>query len=434
MKSNLRDVIKGQVLLPGDEDFDEARKPWNSAVDQPVAAVAHAADADDVASLVRHAAQAGLTISTQPSGHGASGNTDGVILLRTAALDRVEIDPERRLARVGAGTRWGQVQAAAGEYGLTGLAGSMPLVSVTGYTLGGGLSWFSRKYGLAADAVLAFDVVTADGAPARVTADSDQDLFWALRGGGGDFALVTAVEFALYPEPELYGGSMMWPDERAPEVFAALREVVTYAPDELSIWLNRVQFPSAPPMAGISTAFLGSAEEGRRLLRRFEEIGGMLSDSRGPLPTAELGSITNEPTNPSPGVSRGELLTGLDDEAVAILLAEPIDPLINVQVRQLGGALARGGEGASGGVAEPYLLYLLGLAIDPQLSAASRDKQERLVAALGERVPGRKPFTFVASGESAAAAFSAQTLQRLRAIKRARDPEGVFRSNFPVLG
>ncbi|MFI6297794.1 FAD-binding oxidoreductase [Nonomuraea sp. NPDC050790] len=434
MTSNLRDVIKGRVLLPGDDDFDAARKPWNLAVDQPVAAVAHAADAADVASLVRHAATTGLTIATQPSGHGASGDTDGVILLRTAALDSVEIDPERRLARVGAGARWGQVQAAAGEYGLTGLAGSMPLVSVTGYTLGGGLSWFSRKYGLAADAVLAFDVVRADGTPARVTADSDQDLFWALRGGGGDFALVTAVEFALHPEPQLYGGSVMWPDERAPEVFAAFREVVEYAPDELSIWLNRVQFPSAPPMVGISTAFLGSAEEGRRLLGRFDEIGGALSDSRGPLPAAELGVITNEPTNPSPGVSRGELLTGLDDEAVAALLAEPVDPLINVQVRQLGGALAKGGEGASGAVAEPYLLYLLGLAISPELTAASRDKQERIVAALGGRVTGRKPYTFLAAGESAAAAFSEETLQRLRAIKRARDPEGVFRANYPVLG
>ena len=209
--SDLRGAVRGRVLLPGEDGFDQAAKAWNLAVEQPVAAVVEAEDADDVAALVGYARRSGLAVTAQPSGHGASGDVEGVILLRTARLDEVEVRPQERLARVGAGVKWGAVQAAAGAHGLTGLAGSSPVVSVVGYTLGGGLSWFSRKYGWASEGVRAFDIVDADGVQARVTAESDAELFWALRGGGGDFALVTAIEFDLYPAPGLYGGRVLWP-------------------------------------------------------------------------------------------------------------------------------------------------------------------------------------------------------------------------------
>ncbi|MEE2037091.1 FAD-binding oxidoreductase [Nocardiopsis sp. CT-R113] len=204
---DLRGMLRGRVLVAGEEGFDGASRAWNLAVDQPVAAVVEAADADDVSALVRHARRSGLTVAVQPTGHGASGAVEGVVLLRTGALDGVEVDPVRRIARVGAGVSWGRVQEAAAAHGLTGLPGSSPVVGVTGYTLGGGLSWFGRRHGWAADSVRAFEVVDAEGERARVDAVSDPDLFWALRGGGGDFAVVTAMEFDLYPAPELYGGA-----------------------------------------------------------------------------------------------------------------------------------------------------------------------------------------------------------------------------------
>ncbi|NUW44703.1 FAD-binding oxidoreductase, partial [Nonomuraea rhodomycinica] len=160
--NDLRGVLKGRVLLPDDDGFEQAATPWNLTVRQPVAAVAEAADAEDVAALVRYARRAGLTVSAQPSGHGASGDVDGLILLRTGLLNEVEVRADERVVRVGAGVRWGQVLAAAGPLGLTGLAGSAPGVSVTGYTLGGGVGWFSRRYGFASDSVRAFDVVDAD--------------------------------------------------------------------------------------------------------------------------------------------------------------------------------------------------------------------------------------------------------------------------------
>ncbi|WP_336215139.1 FAD-binding oxidoreductase [Nonomuraea sp. LPB2021202275-12-8] len=424
--NELKSAIEGRTWTPGEAGFDEARTPWNLAVDQPVVAVVEAAGADDVAATVSYAALHGLAVTAQPSGHGASGSTEGAILLRTGRMDQVEIDG--RVARTGAGARWGQVLAAGSPLGLAGLAGSSPVVSVTGYTLGGGLSWFGRKHGLAADSVRAFEAVDAGGSKIRVTAESDPELFWALRGGGGDFAVVTSLEFDLHPAPFLYGGRIMWPVERAPEVLAAYREVTATAPDELTVWFDLLKFPGGPGFVAVDCTFLG--EHPGALLRPFDLIGGAVSDSRGPLPVAGLGGICAEPTDPGPGMSRAELLTGLDDAVAQVLLAEPIDPLISVQIRHLGGALSRPapGGGAGGHLAEPYLAYLFGLP-----SQATADRIEGLAKGLVPHTSGRKPYTMLHGGEHAASAFPRETLDRLRDLKRARDPRGVLRANFPVL-
>ncbi|HEY3683695.1 MAG TPA: FAD-binding oxidoreductase [Streptosporangiaceae bacterium] len=433
--NDLRGVLKGRVLLPGDNGFERAATAWNLTVRQPVAAVVEAADADDVAALVRYARRAGMTVAAQPTGHGASGDVDGLILLRTGLLNEVEVRAEERVVRVGAGVKWGQVLAATGPLGLTGLSGSAPGVGVTGYTLGGGVGWFSRKYGFASDSVRAFDIVDADGGQCRVTAESDPELFWALRGGGGDFAVVTALELELYPAPALYGGRVVWPEHRTREVYDAFLEITADAPRELSVWVNRLQPPGAPPMVTLDLAYLGAAAQAEDLLVRIGKIEGAISDSRGVVPVADLGDITAEPTDPVPAISRAELLTGLGTDAVELLLAKPIEPLINVQVRHLGGALAEPGDGAgaSGAVAEPYLLSLLGLGL-PHTADATRAKQAEVVADLAAHIGGGKPQTLLTPGETAATSFSGSVLTRLRDIKRARDPQNVFRANYPVLG
>ncbi|WP_301174247.1 FAD-binding oxidoreductase [Actinomadura geliboluensis] len=429
----LRAMVSGTVTAAGEDGFERARRAWNLAVDQPVRAVVEAAGADDVAALVRYARRAGLTIATQPSGHGAAGNTGEVVLLRTARLDELHIDPARRTARAGAGVPWGRVLEAASPHGLTGLAGSSPVVTVTGYTLGGGLSWFGRKHGFAAASVRAFDVVDATGERARVTADDDPDLFWALRGGGGDFAIVTAIEFDLHPAPHLYGGRMLWPGAHAPAVLDAYRDITATAPDELSAWYELLHFPGADPMVAVDATFLGAGGDAEALLRPLEKIPGRLADTRAVLPPAALGSITAEPTDPGPGLSRAELLTGLDDEVAAALLERPVAPLLSVQVRHLGGALARPSGTPAGHLDEPFALYMFGIP-GADGGAAVRDRQREIADALAPHVTGRKPFTFLAPGERAAAAFTAPALERLRTLKRARDPRGTFRSNFPVLG
>ncbi|MEU5877530.1 FAD-binding protein [Spirillospora sp. NPDC047279] len=431
---NIQNAIKGRALVSGDEGFERAARPWNVAVTQPVDLVVEAADADDVAAAVRHAKLTGRTILAQPSGHGATGDVEGAILLRTGGLDEFEIRPDERIARVGAGVRWGRVLEAAGPLGLAGPAGSSPVVSVTGYLVGGGLSWFSRSQGFGADAVRAFEVVDADGAKARVTAGSDPDLFWALRGGSGEFAIVTAVEFELFPAPELYGGRVMWPAAQAPAVLAAFREVTAAAPDELAVWFDLVRFPGGEPLVAVDATFLGSAAEGAALLRPFDKVEGVLNDGRRTLPVAELGTITAEPTDPAPGLSRAELLTELNDEVAGTLLENPIDPLLSVQVRHLGGALARpdGNAGASGRIAEPYLLYLFGIPAGPERAAAVAAKQTEIANSVSRFTSGRKPYTFLGPGDHAASAFSPATLARLRDIKRTRDPRGLFRGNYPL--
>ncbi|WP_262391513.1 FAD-binding oxidoreductase [Nocardiopsis sp. CNR-923] len=387
-----------------------------------------------MAAVVRFARTAGLTVSAQPSGHGASGNTEGVILLRTGALDEVQVDPRGRTARVGAGVKWGRVQAAAGPHGLTGLAGSSPGVSAVGYTLGGGVSWFGRAFGWASDSVTAFEVVDAEGARGRVTAQSDPDLFWALRGGGGDHALVTAMEFDLHPAPALYGGRMVWPGHRAEAAMDAFRRVTATAPGELSTWLTRLQVPGQDAMVVVDVTYLGGEAEAKELLRPLEGVGAPLSDSRGLLSPADLGSVTSDPLDPAPGLSRAELLTGLDDGAAEALLGAPVAPMLLAQVRHLGGALAGPSHSPQGPMAEPYALYMFGVPGTPEAAAGVRARQEEFAAALAPYVSGRTPFTLLSPGKTAASAFPAGALERLREVKRDRDPRGVIRSNYPVLG
>lgn len=418
----LRSVVRGQVWLPGEAGFDGVRRPWNRAVEQSVVAVVEAADADDVAAVVRYAREVGVGVATQPNGHGATGRTGGAILLRTRRLDGLTVDPVARRARVGAGVASGQLQAAVAPFGLTGLPGSSPVVSVAGVALGGGLSWFGRAHGWVADSVVGFDIVDADGRQRQVT---DGDLFWALRGGGGDFAIVTGLELALHPAPRLYGGRVLWAGEHVAEVVDAYRRITATAPDELTTWLDLLHFPGAAPMVAVDATYLGDADEARDLLAPLDRLPSPLSDGRKVMAVDELGAITGEPTEPSAGISRAELLTELDDTAVKALLAEPIAPLLTVQVRHLGGAFARASDSPHGALAEPYALYMFGI---PGAGVAAR--QRLLAEALP--VSGRKPFTFLGVDEGVGDAFSPAVAGRLREIKRRHDPDNVFRSNFPV--
>ncbi|WP_155356516.1 FAD-binding oxidoreductase [Acrocarpospora macrocephala] len=435
--NDLRQTIKGRVVLRGDECFDEARKPWNRAIDQWVLAVVEAYDADDVATLVTYARQERLTVAAQRAGHRPSGDVDGVILLRTDRLNDVAVDPVTRTARVGAGATWGQVLAAASPHGLTGLVCSSATVGALGAVLSGGVGWFGRKYGFAANTVRAFDAVDADGLPVRVTPETDPDLFWALRGGGGDFAVVTAMEFDLPPAPKLYGGRMLWAADRASYVLDAYREVTATAPEDLAVWFNLFQPPDAAPSVAVDVTFLGEAGEAQRLLSRLEAVEGVISDNRGVMPVEELGGICAEPIEPSPGLWRSELLTVLDDTVAQLLLAnaKSMEPLTSLQLRQLGGAVAvdRPDGGVVPPLIEPFLLSMFGVPSDPEARIAVEAKMAEMAGAFEGYVSGTKPYMCLAPGEDASKAFPEATLLRLRELKRSRDPHNVFRGNFPIL-
>lgn len=429
--SELRAAIRGQVWLPGEDGFDAARQGWNLAIDQQVTAVVEARDVADVSALVQFVAAAGISVAVQPNGHGASGRTAGSILLRTGRLDGIEIEAHSRRAKVGAGVSSGALQHATAAHGLTALPGSSPVVSVTGVALGGGLSWFGRAFGWVADSVTAFDVVDAQGQRRQVHAEQDADLFWALRGGGGDYAVVTGVEIALQDAPAVYGGRMLWDASHAPAVAQAFRDVTRSAPNQLTLWLELMSLPGADPLVAIDLTYLGTESTGRKLLAGLDALPAPLSDSRAMLSVAELGTITAEPTDPSPGISRAELLTDFDADTIAALLAEPIAPLLAVQVRHLGGAFRQESATPHGPLPESYGVYLLG---SPGMAPAGAiiERQQRLVDALP--VTGRKPVTMLRPSEGLADALPADSLERLRRIKAERDPDGVFRSNFSALG
>ena len=249
--------------------------------------------------------------------------------MTTARLRELLIDPDRRRVRVGAGVKWGEVQVAAARHGLAGLAGSSPDVGVVGYTLGGGLGWMARRYGLACNSVLAFDVVTADGRPLRVDHEHEPDLFWALRGGGGSFVIVTAVEFALYPVRELYAGALFWPQERAAQILPAWRSWAASVPDSVTSVGRLLNVPQVSEMPErlrgrsfvlVEAACLATEDEGVQLLRALRDHEPEI-DTFGMLPPTGLGELHMDPVGPVPAFIDGWLLADLPPVAIDTFLA-----------------------------------------------------------------------------------------------------------------
>lgn len=426
--AQLRSVVRGRVWLPGDAEFDQVRRPWNLAVEQSPSAVVEAADADDVADLLRFASTHRLPVTTQPSGHGATGRAQGAILLRTTRLDSVSIDPTAMTARIGAGVRSGELQRAAAEHGLTALPGSSPVVTVTGVALGGGLSWFGRAFGWVADSIHAAEVVLADGTPRRI--EGADELLWGLRGGGGELAVVTALEVRLRPAPTVFGGRQLWPATHAREVAEVYRSMTEIAPDALTLWLELLQFPGSEPMIAIDSTFLGAEHTARRLMVATDSLPAPVADTRAVMSVADLGRITAEPTDPGPGKSRAELLTALDDAALDTLLKEPIAPLMTVQLRHLAGALAQPSDSPHGPLTEPYAIYLFGVPATPDTAEAISVRQAEFATALP--VSGRKPISFLNPAERLSDALPEASLQRLRRLKAEYDPTGIIHGNFPL--
>src|SRR3954454_1187858 len=244
----LRQRLAAEVVLPVDVTWDMARLAWNLAVDQRPVAIVYPESAADVAGAVRFAAEHGLRVAFNGGGHNAGPIDWGrdTVLLKTERMRAIEIDPARRRARIEAGVQGKPLAVAAGEHGLAFLAGTSPDVGVVGYALGGGLSWMVRRHGLACNSIVAADVVTADGEQRRVDAANDPDLFWAIRGGGGSVAAVTALDLALVPVTELYAGALFWPLDRASEVLAAWRRWIDTVPDTYESLGRMLQLPDVP--------------------------------------------------------------------------------------------------------------------------------------------------------------------------------------------
>jgi hypothetical protein len=442
----LATLLPGQVVDPRHPTWADLSSAWILSVPQRPRAVVTATDEEDVVATVQWARRHGVAVAAQPVGHGATTALNGTVVVRTRELRDITVDPDNRLARVGAGVKWGELLAATAPYGLTGLAGSSPDPSVVGFTLGGGLSWFSRAHGLAAHGIVAVELVDAEGELRRITATSDPDLFWALRGGGGDFGIVTAMELTLHPAAHVYGGRLLWPIEMARPVLRAFREVTGSAPEAMTLWAHLLRFPPLPeipePLRGgafvsVDVTHLGSPAEAEAVLGPLRALPALCSDSLGTVQLPDLGGICAEPVDPIPTMELSGLLRDVDDVAIDRLLqvAGGAGPsLAVVQIRHLGGALTRATEaaGPAGAIAEPYQLFALGVPLSSEVAAAVATTFDEIREALSGYLTGRRSFNFLGAEDDPAAAFSETALMRLAAVKAAVDPAGTFRSNRPV--
>ena len=442
----LRTLCGGAVHLPGDEGYDAARMPWNVAVDQRPAAVAYPASTEEVAEVVRAAAAAGLQVAPQGTGHNAGplGDLSEVVLLRTSAMTGVTVDPTAGRVRVQAGTLWLDVVEAAAKHGLTVLHGSSPDVGVVGYSLGGGMGWYARELGLQANAITGAELVTADGRVLRVDADHEPDLFWALRGGGGNLGIVTELEFGTFDFTTTYAGWLVWDAKDADRVLRAWAEWAVDAPDcvTTSFRLLRVPpFEEIPePIRGrhlviIDGAVLADDAAASAVLAPLRAQQPEM-DTFATVPTESLVRLHMDPEGPTPGVSRTSILGSLPSAGIDTLIStagpEGGTNLVIVELRQLGGALARPADSAVSFIDGQFVLFACTMAPTPELHAQGEADAQRVVEAMSPWANGRQYLNFVEEAHDASDGYTPENWARLQAVRAAVDPAGVLKANHQV--
>lgn len=446
---DLRQRLHGAVVAPGDADWDRARQAWNVAFDQRPALVAQPETAADVQQLVAFAATHDLQVAPQSTGHNAAPLGDDLsdtLLVRMDRMRAVTVDPAARRFRAEGGAWWGDVTAVVAPLGLAALAGSSPDVGVVGYTLGGGISWLGRRHGLAANSVLAIEVATADGTLVRCDHTTEPELFWALRGGGGSFGVVTAIEMALYPLAEVYAGTLFFPWARARDVLHAWAAWTHDLPDTLTSVGRLLQFPPIPdipePLRGgqfavVEVAYLGGAREGNELVAPLRALGPVM-DTIAMVPPDGLARLHMDPEGPTPGIGGTRMLRALPGAAVDALV-DAVGPgsgsvLLSVEVRHLAGALGRSApdHGALDRLAGQYLAFGVGLPIAPEVVAPIEASLAAMQTALAPWGAASEYLNFVEEPAEASTFHDAATLAHLRAVKAAVDPSDLFRSNHPI--
>lgn len=450
----LRSRVHGPVYAAGDDGLAAEVAAWNVAVQHTPAVAVGATCAADVAAAVSWAVAHDLRVAVQATGHGPVRNAAGSLLISTRRMQGVAVDPVRRTARVEAGVKWESVLAAAAPHGLAGLCGSSSDVGVVGYTLGGGLGSLGRKHGFSADHVVSLEIVTADGALRRASADEEPELFWAVRGGKGNFGIVTAIEIELFPVPALVAGGIFFAAEDAAAVLHAYREWAPTLPEEVTTSVAVLRLPPLeelpPPLRGRTVVHLryvysgDDPAEGERLVEPMRSAGEIVLGFVHPMLPTEMDAVHMDPKDPMPSWEKGMLLAELTAETVDAFLAAAgpqVDvPLVIAEIRQLGGALARPARvpNAVAGRDAAYAVMVIGPMV-PELAGVLPHVGRGVLAALAPWAAPGCLVNFlgdVSGADEVGAAYPPAVLERLQAVKDAVDPAGVFSFGYalPVRG
>lgn len=436
------------VLGRGTDGYEANRGAFNVLLSQDPAGIVTPRGAREVAEAIAYAKAEGLRIGAQRTGHSAEplGDLKDTLLLRTAGMDQVSIDADRRVARVGAGALWGDLVPQASEMGFAAAHGSSPTVGIVGYSLGGGVGWYGRQHGLQCNLVTAIELVDAEGDERRVDAENDPELFWAMRGAAGDFGIVTALEFELLRIDEVFAGALFFPIERMSEVFAAWHAFTATAPDEVTSVARIMNFPPLPeipePMRGNSfaiveaVALLGEAEASE-VLAPVRALGPAM-DSFAMQPPAGISGLHMDPPEPAPYAGYGMLLNELPGEAIDAFVGA-VGPdsgthLLSVEIRHDGGAMARSApnHGAMDCLPGEFLMFGVNVVPDPAAMPPTKAALAAMTEAMSPWDAGRY-LNFSDESQDIAVAFPPETVERLRAAKAKYDPENLFHASHPVV-
>jgi FAD/FMN-containing dehydrogenase len=447
----LRSSFRGALLPPGEEGYEEARSVWNGAIDRHPALIARCAGADDVVEAMRFARERELPVTVRGGGHAVAGHAvcDGGLMIDLSLMKAVEVDPEARTARAAGGLLWRELDAATQQHGLATTGGIISHTGIGGLTLGGGFGHLMRRHGLTVDNLLAVELVTADGERLRVDAASEPELFWGLRGGGGNFGVATAFEYRLHPVgPLVLGGPMFWGLDDAPAVLRVLRELAPAAPDELGISISIMPAPPMPflapeqfgkPVIGLVLAWMGDFAAGERAIAPLREVGRPLADVVRPVPYLALQSMLDG------GAPHGRhyywkahRLPALSDATIDVFCERAsafTSPFAQINGWAVGGAVSRVDPGATA-VGERETGFELSFAVGWPPSDPDGERHRAWSRAGWEALRGESAgiyANFISDEGSAGveAAYGAR-LARLTAVKDRYDPDNVFRHNANI--
>jgi hypothetical protein len=439
----LKGQLRGELLCPGDTHYDSIRTIHNGMIDRRPALIVRCAGVADVITAVNFARSNNLIVAVRGGGHGVPGFAvcDGGLMIDLSRMRAVRVDPVSRTARAEGGCTWGDFDHETQAFGLATTGGIARPTGIAGLTLGGGHGYLMRTYGLACDNLLSVDVVTADGRLLTASATEHADLFWGVRGGGGNFGVVTAFEYRLHPVSQMLGGLLIYPLAKAKELFRLYRDFTRTAPDALGSLCNLATLPDGTPAAVILLAYNGASDEGERLLRPLRDFGSLLADQVGPLPYIALQSIV-ENFNP-PGLRnywKSNYLRDLSDAAIEVMVDHYTTvpaPHTHVVVEHLGSAVCRVGNDAMA-VDHREALYNF-LIVGMWGNAAEDDKVigwvRDLWGALQPFSSGGLYVNYEAEHDMGRvqAAYSPTKYARLVALKNKYDPSNLFRLNQNIM-